>query len=57
MVYSKKGNLASLLFNYKISNPCQHFLIGGVLQNHFKSKDCLVSKVNYMLLYTVKLNE
>lgn len=45
-VYSVEGTRKTKLWNYKLTKPCTHFVIGPMLERYLHAKDCIIKKVS-----------
>ncbi|XP_037293514.1 uncharacterized protein LOC115449183 [Manduca sexta] len=44
-VYTIKGGVKhSLLWSYKLDNPCQHLVVGALFESEFNAKNCVLTK-------------
>ncbi|VVC96536.1 unnamed protein product, partial [Leptidea sinapis] len=46
-VYGVKETGKTLLWNYNINKPCQHYLIAALLEAKLRAKMCIVKKGDY----------
>ncbi|CAH2041124.1 unnamed protein product, partial [Iphiclides podalirius] len=46
-VYAIKDKRKSLLWNYIVVKPCQHFALAAVLETYVGAKNCVVKKGSY----------
>ncbi|XP_064072078.1 uncharacterized protein LOC113398298 [Vanessa tameamea] len=53
-VYSLKSNTKSVLWTYKVTDPCKHFSFGGVIKVVFKTPNCVVNKGSYYVYLNLK---
>ncbi|OWR54045.1 hypothetical protein KGM_207229 [Danaus plexippus plexippus] len=48
-VYTMKDNVKTLLWNYIVSKPCQHYSLATLIDTSLKVKNCVVKKGEYYL--------